>query len=96
MFYGSWCFLGASFFGMSRPLGDPACCRGHASRNFVHIDFHFFVKSCVLDVSLACVFQGFVHNLSDFLSYVSSNFAMASMSRVVCVVLLKLAVQPSR
>ena len=42
---------------MLRSLGDPALCRGHASRDFVDIGVHFFVKSCSLDFASAVFYN---------------------------------------
>ena len=42
---------------MLRSLGDPALCHGHASRDFVDIDFHFFIKSCLQEFAAAVFYN---------------------------------------
>ena len=95
-FKSSLWFLNVSFFDMSRLLCDPGLCRGNAFRDFVDIDVHFFIKSCQPDWCSGWFLQWFVQIFTVFFHDVPLPFRVALWCRLVCVVLLQLAVQPFR
>ena len=78
---------------MSRPLGDPGLCRGHAFYGFLKVDLQISPVKLLVGLCVRCVFQCFVQVESHFFIDVSANSATALLCRMRFAVLLQLAVQ---
>ena len=78
---------------MSRPLGHPGLCVGHAFHDFLRVDLQIPPVKLLVGLTGACVLQCFVLVEANFFIDVSANSATAFMLIVRFAVLLQLAVQ---
>ena len=78
---------------MSRPLGDPGLCRGHAFYGFLTVDLQISPVKLLVGFTVGCVLQCLVLVEANFVIDVSANSATSFFARVRFAVLLQLAVQ---